>query len=286
MHDFLHSKKFKIILIVVLLLFCGMFISAATYGSETAGSSLIGIIVSPFQKAANAISSGVSSFFDGFKSAESYQQQIEALEDEISSLKGQLVDYEKTKQENQQYEEYLDIKEQNPDFEFISAEVIASDPADLFSTITISKGTLDGVSVDDPVIKGDYLVGVVAQVGATSSVVNTILNPKVNVSAYEIRTKASGSVSGDIKLSEEGLCKMGYLHRDTGILPESTIVSSGVGGIFPRGLIVGNVTEVKDSEYDISAYAVVKPGVDISNVKDVFVITSFQGQGSSDANED
>lgn len=286
MREFLRSFKFKVLLGVVLLLFCGMFLSAATYGSETATSSLVGMLLSPFQKGANAVSSGVGQFFNGFKRAEDYEQQIAALEGEISDLQGKLADYDQLKHQNEQYEAYLDLKEQNTDFAFLSAEVIASDPADPFSTLTISKGSLDGVKVNDPVIQGNSLVGVVAKVGKTYANINTILNPKVSVGSYETRTRERGVVSGDLKLAQSGKCRMEYLGRDTGILPGSLICTTGAGGVFPRGLLVGQVDTVEDSAYDISAYAVLSPMVDMKEVKDVFVITSFLGQGSGDGDEE
>lgn len=265
-----------------------MLISAATYdsGASGIGGAVVETITSPFRKAAKGISDGVSKFFNSFKSYDSYNDQIDELNDKISKLEGQLADYEQIKQENERYEEYLDLKAENNDYTFTAAEVMTDDSISPFYTFTIDKGSKDEISVNDPVIKGSYLVGVVTKVTQTYSVVTTILSPDVNVSAYEIRTRQTGVVCGDAELSLKNECKMEYLSRDTGISSQSIVCTSGVGGIFPRGLIIGTVDSIKNNDHDISAYAVINPSVDFEKLKDVFVITYFDGQGSGDADED
>ena len=286
MHEFFHSPRFKIIIVIVLLVFSGMLISAATYTPDSGKTSVVGSILSPLQKLANSVSDGVSSFFDGFRNADSYNSQIDELEPELAELRGQLADYETTKRKNQQYEEYLELKTDNPDFKFAEARVLSMDSVTPFSSFELDVGTSDGVSVNDPVIKGSYLAGVVVKVSRNSCVVNSILNPEVNVSAYEVRTGQTGVVTGDVELSSDGRCRMNYLSRDTAITTGNLICTSGVGGIFPNGLIIGYVGDVKNSEYDVSAYATIIPTVDFEELDEVFVITDFEGQGSGDEVED
>ena len=129
MHEFFHSPRFKIIIVIVLLVFSGMLISAATYTPDSGKTSVVGSILSPLQKLANSVSDGVSSFFDGFRNADSYNSQIDELESELAELRGQLADYETTKRKNQQYEEYLELKTDNPDFKFAEARVLSMDSA-------------------------------------------------------------------------------------------------------------------------------------------------------------
>ena len=146
------------------------------------------------------------------------------------------------------------------------------------SSFTLNKGSAHGINVNNPVIYGKYLVGVVASVTPTQCTVNTILNPKVNVSAYEVRTRDLGYVTSTVALAQEGHCHMPGLASSTAVTAGGIICTSGVGGIFPRDLIIGNIVDVVDGTVDISASAIIEPGIDFSEITDVFIITSFDGQ--------
>lgn len=80
--------------------------------------------------------------------------------------------------------------------------------------------------------------------------------------------------------SLKGQCTLSGLSRSSSITPGGIIVTSGIGATYPKGLIIGTVSEVNESSYDLSSYAVIEPGVDISQLEDVFVVTEFKGQGT------
>ena len=145
-------------------------------------------------------------------------------------------------------------------------------------SFTLNKGSAHDISVNDPVIYGKYLVGVVSSVTPTQCTVNTILNPKVNVSAYEVRTRDLGYVTSTVALAQEGHCHMPGLASSTAVTAGGIVCTSGVGGIFPRDLIIGNIVDVVDGTVDISASAIIEPGIDFAEITDVFIITSFDGQ--------
>lgn len=275
MREFFKSARFKAIAIILSLVLLFAVISAVS-GASSPASSFLGAVFSPVQKAAMWISNELSA---PMGDAAAYQSEISDLRKQVEELQSQLTDYEKYKQENAQYRLYLELKEQNPDFSFEDAQIISRDTADAFGSFTISKGMLDGVSVNDPVISGNYLVGRVFEVGPTYAKVRTILSPDVNVSAYEIRTREPGVVSGAVELVDKNMCRMSYLNRDTSVSAGNIICTSNTGGSYPKGLIIGTVSEVKNDSHDISAYAVITAGADIKNLKDVFVITDFRGKG-------
>ena len=107
----------------------------------------------------------------------------------------------------------------------------------------------------------------------------SLLNPQINVSAIESKTRETAYVTTDSEQSKNGACIMAGLERTTLIAPGGIIITSGIGGIYPKGLIIGTVTQVVESEYDLTSYAIVEPGVDLRGLEDVFVITDFRGQG-------
>ena len=282
MRSFFHSVRFKVLVGIAALLLTGMIIAAASHGAFSPASSALGVAFSPVQRFSAYISSKAGEISDNFKSGNKYKKENADLKKQVENLQKEVVDYNKIKKENSLYEEFLGVKESNPDFVFEPATVIARDSSSLYYSFTIDKGSLDKIKVNDPVILGKYLVGVVAKVMPTYSVVETVLDPRVNVSAYETRTRESGFVTTDTGLSSQGLCRLSNLTKTTAVASGGIVCTSGIGGVYPRDLIIGTVTDIKYDTHDISTYAVVKPGADISDLTDVFIITSFKGQGISD----
>lgn len=279
MRDFFSSKKFKVLVIVAVLMVGFMIHAAWTDGLGTFGSRLLGAVVTPFQQLSAHISGSAAAFLEKFVLAEQISEENEELREEIRRLNERLVDYEATKQQNQLYEKFLKINDNRPDFEFVPGSVIGRDPDDRFYSFTIDKGSLAGVSPRDPVITADGLVGIVAETGLTYSRVITVLDVGLKVGSYVDRTRDVGMTEGTVELALAGQCKMSYLDRESGAAAGDTIVTSGVGGVFPKDLIIGKIREIRMENHGVSLYAVVEPAADIRDVKDVFVITGFEGQG-------
>lgn len=278
MREFFKSWRFKILLGVVAV-FIGVMLYEASTGGLSAPNGLIGSLTSPVQQGASAVSNGVSGFFDKFLNAGNYKKENEELKTQISELQQQMVDYEKMKEQNEQLKEIAGIKEKHSDFDMEPATVIARDPSDAYGSFTINKGSVHGVKKNDPVITSAGLVGQVTSVGLTYAHVTTLLSPDLEISGYEVHTKDSGVVVGDLALSQEGLCQMQHLSKETSIAKGYIICTAGSSGLFPSDLIIGTVQEIKIQNNGISAYAVIKPTVDVHEVTNVAVLKSFVGQG-------
>ena len=137
------------------------------------------------------------------------------------------------------------------------------------------------MEVADPVITSDGLVGIVWEVGLTYSHVRTIIDISVEAGVYGITARDSGIVTGDITLSSEGLCRLKYLPKNSGISAGELVVTSGIGGVFPKNLVVGTVRTVDLDPNGLSLSATIEPAADILGVTDVLVIKSFDGQGGA-----
>lgn len=277
MKNFFKSTKFKIILCVLAALLAGMFLAAFTSNATSPFTSAAGIIYKPVQKAATFIAEKTADWKSSFVSSSVYKDRIEELESEAEIYNAQLVDYERTKQKLQAYEEFLKVREDNPDFEFCSASIVTRNTADVYDSFTLDKGSADGVEVNDPVIYGNNIVGLVKEVTATTCTVKTILDPTLNISVYEIKSRENAYSNTTAALSYEGLCKLSGLSKDTAVAVGGIVCTSGLGGIFPRDLTVGTITALKSEDADISVYAIIKPATDVRSLNDVFIITAFAG---------
>ncbi len=279
MKVFLKSKGFKIfvIIFVCLAVLCG-----ASYGlgkSISPQSSFFGAVVTPVQHAFSAIGRGVNNFVPSIDRAEQLEQENNNLREEIRGLREDIVDLDRYKNENDFYKSFLELKEKNSDFKFENSTVVAADNINSTGTFTVNSGSLRGVSVHDPVITADGLVGYVSEVQATYSVVETVLSPNLNVGVIDSRTRETGILAGSESLSGKGKTRLSYLSRNSSVAMGDYLITSGVGGVFPEGIIVGTVEEIGTETGGVSLFAEVGPAVDFLSISQVMIITEFEGQG-------
>ncbi len=280
MKEIFKGRSFKI-LIAVLLVLLGIMMYAASRSTEQGfAASLASYITRPIQKLSSLFSSGIGGLSDQFEDIDAVRAENELLEKKCRELMAQMVDYESIKAENEELRAISGISERNKDYKFEMATVISRDATDTFNTFIIDRGENHGVSLYDPVITADGLVGYVSQIGPISAKVTTIISSASSVGAVDSSTRDGGVLIGDLELASQGYAKLSYLARDCDVTIGDVIVTSGLGGIFPKNLIVGEVVEIKPEAQDISLYAIIKPAADIEGCTTVFVITDFDGQGA------
>lgn len=279
MKKIIRNRAFKALICVIVALSLGAVIAAYTHNNSTPLSSATSTVLHPLQRFSSYLSYKFSNFNDSFKSSKKLAEENSELKKQIEEYQNEVIDYNNIKKKLETYEDFLGVKEENPDFKFESAKIISNDYENPFASFTLNKGTNKGIKVNDPVIYGKNLVGVVASVGPTSCTVYTISNPKMNVSVYETYTNEIGYVTGTGKTEDRVYCKLPGLKSDSSISPSGIICTTGSGGIYSKDLIVGTVVKVEDSKEDSSSYATVRSAVDIEELSEVFVITEFEGQG-------
>ena len=276
MKNLFNTKPFKMVVSIIAVFLIGALIAAANGHGETAQSTVLGTLFSPAHYVAQKISNGLDNISGNVSGNAQYEKEIKKLQSQIGDLQSQLVDYENLKRQNELYKEFLGVKEEHKDFQFVEASGTGRDSADIYKSFTVSKGTVNGVAVGDAVMYGKYLVGIVDKAYPTYSVVKTILDPDFSVSAYEITSNEISYVTGTASLAKENKCKMANLDATTKITNEAIICTAGVGGTVPKGLIIGTVDEIADESTDISSYAIITPGTDIESINTCFILTDYK----------
>lgn len=280
MKVFLKSALAKLLGVLALVLIGVMIYSATSGGFATIPETLAGIFVTPLQSATTGASNGVSDFFGWVFGGDDMRQQLEELKRENAELRQQLVDYDELKQTNEWYSEILGLHEENPEYTFASGRVIGRDPADYYGNFTISAGQNAGISVNDPVVATDgSLVGVVVEVGLTYAKVQTILDPATKVACQVSRTGDTAYTAGsNVDLARQNTLRMTALERVSSAAMGDYVVTSGIGGIYPSGLLIGSLTRIQSATDGMTLNGEVELFADIYNLKQVMVITSFTGQ--------
>jgi len=274
--DFFRDNGFWLLLIALLLSILLGLGSVILSGSTDPLSNLANTLTSPFK-------SGVSAMLDWAEGVYGYVFQFSEMEQELSDLRRRVADLEEQARqgqealaENAQLRELLNLQERRKDLEFESAKITARSTSNWESTLTISKGSAAGVEAGDCVItETGVLVGVVSETSLLSSTVATLIDTSIEVGGVVTRTYSAGILEGDFDLMNQGLLRLSYLPEGAGLVAGDEVLTSGLGGIYPAGLVVGRVQGVFNDAAGMSRYAIVDPSVELGGLIEVFVIKDF-----------
>jgi rod shape-determining protein MreC len=196
------------------------------------------------------------------------KRQNETLEKEVGELRNRLAQFQDVELENARLRESLDFKDKVA-HHLTPAHVVAHDVSSDYFGIRIDKGADQGVRVGMGVISPSGVVGRIHRVSPHYADVLTLVDPTSNIDAIIQRSRARGIISG---LSKQLTCKMKYIDRLEDVAVNDTVLSSGFGEIFPKGLLVGYVTAVMTNANGILQTVTVKSAVDIYRLEEVFIV--------------
>lgn len=268
------NKYFVILVCITVLLIITMLFSVNKSYQTKAVDNIIVKITMPVQKAVYGISSNIRGFFSHFGDISELKAENKKLNSRISVLESTVEQYKTYKTENERLRALLGLKNTYKDFELTAANVTGKDSSRWFLSITLDKGTKDGLEMADAVITYDGLVGHITDIGTDWARVTTILDSQSTVAVIVDRTEDIATVDGDLDLSEKGLCKMTYISKDSKITVGDVAKTSGLGGVYPKGLTVGKITEIYSDNRGVSQYAEIEPAVDFDKIYEVYVITN------------
>lgn len=273
MKEFFSSPKIKVFLSVLFVL---IMLSVFTRNVEN------NVISTTF----NAVTSGMSKVTaaaTGDSSSNMTKEELiednEALREANRELRARLVDYYDVKEENTRLWKFYGLKKEHEDYQLIPSTVLRRDSNDEFGSFTIDKGTASAINVGDPVIGENGLIGWISEADASTAKVVTILSPQTSIGAIDKATGDTGILTGSAKYADDNRTTFTKLNSEHKVEKGDIVTSSGASGIYPKGLVLGEVIEIEYDTYDTSYYAVIEPYDDISKIVDVAVISGFEGQG-------
>ena len=241
-------------------------------------TNLANTIASPFRSAYTAVA-------EWFNDKQKYYQDYTGLEEENARLRQQIASMEAEirqarddSAENERLKELLGLQEERPDLteDIVLATITEHAVTNWAATLTISRGTNDGLEVGDCVIdETGALVGTISAVGTNWATILTLVDTDTSLGAQVFRTGDLGVAQGDVSLMGENRLRLDYLPADCDLLGGDLVVTSGLGGFFPAGLVIGSVEELQMDDSGASSYAILAPAVDFSSLQQVVVIRSF-----------
>lgn len=270
------TKNGILILAAVTIIAVGMCVVSALSSGTGILHNVVGVVTSPFRSAGAAVSGWVENIGDRFDSVSDLQKENDDLRKQIADLEEDVRRAKSDAEENERLRTLLGLRQQRRDFKFESAYVTEHSSSNWSSTLTLGKGTNYGVKIGDCVVDAyGYLVGVVTDAGLNWCTVTTVLDTDSKLGAVVFRTDEIAVAAGDLALMGENCLKLDYLQSDTKLINGDLIVTSGLGGYYPAGLVIGSVKEIRTDDSGLMKYAVVTPKTDLSDLREVFIITDF-----------
>lgn len=268
---FLYNKTVALLLLLFLVLFLANGAAEGRIGFSIS-ESLITTVLSPFEyltgKAGMAMRHTSTTIGDLWGAYE----ENEALKAERDKLRQEVLERSEVQAENIRLRAMLDYKRATPQFDTVVAAVVARDPGSWTQTIIINKGSADGVAKDMPVVTAQGLVGSVVAVHGSTARVQLMLDPRSAVGAIVQRPESRVAAIVEGNGNDPFQPKMVNIPRDADIIKGDRIVTSGYGGIYPKGLLLGEVLDVVNNEGGLLKLALVKPAVDFNRLEEVQVI--------------
>ena len=276
MKDFFRHNGILILIAAILLALVTAVVSMLLGGKANPLANLAGIITTPVRNGISAVTNWAEERYSDAFELEQMKEELEALKQENAELKAKEREYESAIQENQRLYNLLELTPKDKQFTKEAAMVTARTTSNWESTLTLSKGTNQGIAVDNCVVDEYWnLVGVVAEVGENWCTVRTLIDANVELGGQLVRTGGAAILEGDLALMEQGKLKLTYLPENSQLMSGDLVTTSGRGGIYPSGLVAGHVEEVRTDASGMTDYAVIVPETDLDNLQQVFVIKDF-----------
>lgn len=263
------TKNFVIIFIVV---FISFFI--ARNDTKSILNILFIKVLAPIQEKITDTGSWAKSQKDAIANISTSFEENKRLQAELSDLREKNLSAVEVWTENQRLRSLLEYKQKNTKMVLATAKVISRSPARMRSEVIINVGALQGIKENMPVVNSDGLVGTVTMVYDNVSKVTLLSNPESSIAAVVQRpaSRAIGIVSGE--LVEDAYLKFGKLARDMDVSVGDVVVTSGLSGLHPKGIFIGEVIEVVNSKDGLLKHAVLKTRVNFDKLEEVMVLTN------------
>lgn len=272
MFSFFEKYKKFIFTGVILLLVVLALVTSGKKLNATIFESALGFVVTPFQD----ITSGIGRWVENTTSERREQEEIlaenESLREQVASLQADNSRLALYETENAKLSALLKIAQKYPEYNTFGTTIIAKNPGSWYDVFTVDKGTSDGVEANMVLAAPEGLVGKIIESGATYAKGQSILDSRSSVPAMSARTGDLGVVKGDYTLMNDGLCKMEYIDAEAEIAVGDEIITSHLSDVYPPGLTIGRVKEIKNDTNGLTRYAIIEPVVDLKHLDTLLVI--------------
>ena len=270
MRDFFRGKFF-ITLVFIACFLAGFMLNMLLDGGVTAPRDLIGFIATPFASFGTWVKNGTEDIINTFAEFSELKKENEELKKQVAKLETELADTYTNEVEIERLKKLVNVIETSHDLQYVAADIVSVSADGFGSTFSVNKGTLDGIKLNSVVVSCDGLVGKVTDIGFNWATVTAITDPSMSVGATVKRSEATGVTESDVSLRAKGLLRLSYLTADASVIRGDIVFTSGLGGVFPAGILIGKITEVESEENGLSQNATIEPAASLDGLRRVYI---------------
>lgn len=257
-------------IITVIILVLLVFLSNVETNKLSYVQSAANAIISPIQRIASDIKNKIQGNSAYFSNMDNIIEENEKLRERNSELETQIRELEMIKAENSTLREYASLSEKYETFVSVPAYIIDRDVSNFSSNLILNAGKDKGIEENMTVIADKGLVGHVISVSKDTCKVQVIVDPASTVSCNISRTEESIICKGTLENSQ--VLRASYIPTGAELIQNDSVYTSGIGGIYPKGIIIGTIKEIITTSNVTDRYAVVEPAVDFSKLNAVLII--------------
>lgn len=268
------TKKIFAVIALFFIVFCTILLAARGKFETPVANKAAMTVLSPFQNFFSWAGSQLAYLKGSFTELQYLQRQNRQLREEVELLRAQNLTASEYASENQRLRALLGYKQVSVQFDLVAAGVIGRESVTWSSVITINRGTIDGVANNMAVVTELGLVGHVLEASANTSKVQLILDPRSSVGTLVQRpdSRVAGIVEGD--MNDPNHPRMVNIPKDANVQVEDAVVTSGFGGVYPKGIVVGKIKEIHNDEGGLLKYGIIETSVNFEKLEDVAVIVA------------
>ncbi len=268
------TGKVKLILAAALCLAIVLAVIGAVTRGATAGEKAAGTLLSPLRSGAAAVARQVERLYDYMFRYDALEAENQVLKEKIAAMEEDVRNAQTYQRENERLTALLGLQEEHEDYRFLSAYVTSWDASNWKSACTISKGTGAGIAEGMcAVTEYGQVVGMVTEAGGSWATITTILDPSMEISASITASGYTGVVQGSYE--KDSTLRMNYLPTDAVVKNNDQVVTTG-SAFYPKGLILGYVSDAGMDETGVGKFALLTPAADLDNLEQVFLIADYQ----------
>lgn len=262
----------RFVFLAIMLSLCGGLMLFSVIGILSPVESVVSSPLNSISGAFSRLSISLNNAFDDLNNFGRLTERVAELEEQLARQQVELIQLREVASDYNRLTGLLSYTSNIDNQEFITADVIAVDQSSIARSIIINRGTRDGIAVGMPVTTDLGLIGRIIRVSSNASQVQLINDENSAVSARLQTTRAEGSIIG----LASGVLRMTFIDLDEDIVENDLVVTSGLGGNFPADIVIGQVTSIRQFEFELYQEAEVRSLVDFDTLEFVLVITSFQ----------
>lgn len=233
----------------------------------------VGVTLNSIQGLINKVNYRIKDVGTAFFTFSDVKKENEELKKKVNDLENKALQYDDLKNENDRLRDMLNFKNQTNEFNYIGSDIIGKSGGSFIDGFIINKGSSNGVKTRMVVITANGLVGQVTSVASNFCVVQSLANENIAVSAIVQTTRENNGIVKGFKDSEnKQLAKIYYLPMDSKIEKGDVIMTSGLGGLYPKGIKIGSVLSIEEDKGKVMKTAIINPYVDFNKLEEVFVV--------------